>query len=211
MITRWAIALCAVGTVTAGCAEPMGSAGPKKEEPAEACVAKCDAFEDDEIQVLTGLRLQELDSTSESQSVRFVGEVSEDILMGIPDGHPLDVTIYASDGASNTDYTVPATLEFEADNVGGYISDPIDTSALLPWQRLTVEISGSMEGLSIEEKWYFSSGEPEGTRGELLPDELVTGLYMNNYQFADGVEESFTLRADIADAIYDVPECRAAA
>lgn len=182
---------------------------PPTNEPSNSasCGTKCDAVGEDG-SVLTGLSLQTLESSDVSQQVRLIGSVSDDALFAIEDGHALAAQIYASDGASNTDFRIPATLEFDADNVGGYVSDVVEIGELIPWQRLTVEVSGTLQGKSVSETWHFFPGDDEGTPAGAaqLPAELITGAYINNYQFADGSEESFRIVADVAPELFDVLE-----
>ncbi len=70
--------------------------------------------------------------------------------------------VAATDGASNPDYKVSGELEYDADNVGGYIGN-VDTSTLLPYQRLTARVFGELANQSVDQSFDFDAGESMGT------------------------------------------------
>lgn len=116
----------------------------------DSCGGKCDnpdaALQSSSNRLLASLDMTNYENTEgESESFRLVGEVLEEQYLVVEQGQTLTVEIYAADGASNEEFKVTAELTYEEDGVGAFVSDTIDTSALIPWQLLRIDVKGTHE------------------------------------------------------------------
>ncbi len=80
-------------------------------------------------------------------------------------GHTLALEIWANDGASNEDFKVEAELVYDGEI---YTTDVIDTSDLLPWQLLRVDVKGELGDREILQGFEFAPGFEIG-------DEVIVG------------------------------------
>lgn len=165
---------------------------------------KADTFYDQEAPIAS---LQMLDYTAvdgEQESFALLAEAGEPIYDQVVDGDSLQVEIWASDGASNPDYRIDASVTFYEEGVGAFMSETIDTSTLLPWLRLSIRIHGLLSsGYAIDQTFTFEPGETEGAHYRPGQDRMIEALGMLNHQVIDGESETFELIAEAGEPIYD--------
>ena len=150
-----------VGGVACGESEPTPDEQPEDAVSAPA-VSKSDEVTDGRLLESLDIVDQEFDGDESTMVLRLVGELNGNHYFDeIEDGHELLVSIRANDGAS-TDFSVEATMAYTADGVGGYLSDPIDVSELLPYQSLRVAVSGTHEGGEVAQAFEFADGATTG-------------------------------------------------
>ena len=173
--------------------------------PETTCTGKCDAAHGN-IQLLSGLTMFNYASADgESESFALIGEVAEAYYFEVEQGQKLSVEVFAVGGADNPDFKIPAELVYEEDGIGAFASETIDTSLLLPWQVIHVQVSGELGGRTVDQTFEFQAGNEVGQetfeRASIAP---LANLSMLMYESQDGEVERFALYADVVDAYYDV-------
>jgi hypothetical protein len=133
----------------------------------------------------------------EQETFRLVADVSGRALFEIPDGHVISARIWAADGASNPDFRVTGELVYDADHVGGYLSETIDSSELLPWQALRVRLIGELGDQLIDQTFEFSAGDERGREVE----ESVFGKVATPTVVIDGEAELLVVTAEPVDEL----------
>ncbi len=181
----------------------------------DTCGGKCDN-PDAALQSSSNRLLAALDMTNyenemgETESFRLVGEVIEDQYFVVEQGQTLTVELYAADGASVQDFKVTAELTYEEEGVGAFVSDTIDTSELIPWQLLRIDVTGAHTFVETNED--AEEGEPV----EVVEEREI----MQTFEYTPGLEtgaevlpepeDPFAPALDIhAGAIFIDPEVEA--
>lgn len=155
---------------------------------------------------LEGLEMFErVQEGGEKEQLTLLGYLRDPYLYTVADGHTLKITVWASDGAADPSYTVEGNLVFVEDGLGGYISSALDTSALLPWGQLTVQISGELEGAEVDQRFTFTPGDLYGA--EVLDPqpaiELLKEIEAVGLEIIDGEAASLRLAGEVAAPFYD--------
>lgn len=212
-----ALALIVAFTVACGSPEPGPDDTPDDPEenpedfPAldvsDACGGKCDdpnaVLNVSETRLLASLHMADFESIDgERESFALVGELLEPELPEEgeePDteepplpGHILALEISAVDGASDPDFSIGSELYFDGEQ---YVSDAIDSSALIPWQLLRVEVTGMHGDREIRQAFEFAPGFDVG-------DEVAIGDQAD--PFADALD--VTLPVIYIDPSVETPD-----
>jgi len=103
------------------------------------------------------------DDGASSTSFRIVGLLGDDSPYP-DDGEKLEVTVRSPNG----DASVSGWMTYSAEGVGGYVSETLDVSTLLPWDTLHVDLEGAIGMNPVNETFSIensdSSASIEGTR-----------------------------------------------
>ncbi|MFN3198375.1 MAG: hypothetical protein ACE366_08170 [Bradymonadia bacterium] len=175
----------------------------------EACVdAACVAMAPETIKLVAGLEMishEEIDG--EKETIELVAYPSDEFYNTLEDGHVLQISLWASDGASNHDYKIPGALVFHVDGVGAYISGTLDTSDLLPWGQMTVEITGELNGESVHQQFVFTPGN--FTAAEITveapvvePVEMIKEVEVVGFE-SDGERAALLITGEVTEMYYD--------
>lgn len=137
----------------------------------EACGGKCDD-PDAVLNASTSRLINSLDmvdyQSADGESESFALTAS---LIDLGDeeapleGATLSLELYAADGASNPDFKLTAELVFDGTD---FVSQAIDTSELLPWQLMRVDVTGEHAGRTINQAFEFAPGFEVGA--EVVPE-----------------------------------------
>lgn len=127
----------------------------------EACGGKCDdpnaVLNVSQTRLLASLDMADyFAEDGESESFTLTGELLEVEDEDAPEaGHTLDLEIWANDGASNPDFKIPAVLTFDGER---YTSETIDSSDLIPWQLLRIDVTGTHAARDIVQGFEYAPG-----------------------------------------------------
>ena len=137
----------------------------------EACGGKCDGpdaiLNASPQRVVGELTMTEYESAeNEIEFFKLVAPVLEDRAELVEDGHTLNAKVYAADGAADPDFFIEAELVFNGDQYE--TPDYVDTTELLPWQLLRIDLTGVAGEQEINQRFEFAPGSVSGV--EVLPD-----------------------------------------
>lgn len=139
-----------------------------------ACGAKCDgpvsSVKVIKALTMTNYEFNEVDAT---ESFRLVGEVADEFYFDVENGYALEAEITGFGDGAAEDVLVPATLTYEADGVGAFITDTITSAELMPRAVLHVRVKGEFLNKSVDQLWAFEPGVDEGFE----PETLVTDAW----------------------------------
>lgn len=139
----------------------------------DACGGKCDdpdaALQSSSSRLINGLEMLDYESSEGvEESFVLMAQVTDEEYGNVEDGHTLKVEIYGADGAADPDFKVDGELTYHVDGVGAYLSETIDTSLLLPWQLIRIEVSGIYGEKEILQSFEFAPGLTQGA--EIVPE-----------------------------------------
>ncbi len=127
----------------------------------DACGGKCDdpnaVLNVSATRLLSSLDMMDyMEVADVGQSFALIGQVLEiEDEDGPLEGDTLAVDVYAADGAANQDFKISAELVFDGVR---YVSESIDSSDLIPWQLLRVDVTGTHAGRDIAQGFDYAPG-----------------------------------------------------
>lgn len=143
----------------------------------DACGGKCDdpdaALQSSSARIVANLEMMSYES-SEGVEEDFIlmAEALEESFEILEEGDVLKVEIYAADGAANPDFKVEGELQYRVVDeellIGSFVSERIDTSELLPWQLLKIDVIGQLGETDVLQTFEFAPGLMQGA--EILPE-----------------------------------------
>ena len=124
-------------------------------------VMSCPAAIDSEpapIAALDGLDLEIVESDPDSglETFALVSGPHADAADLLVHGDSFDVRVVGSDGAADPSYAVSTSIEF--DDRGFFFADDFD-AAFLPWQQLTFDVSGELDGRPVNQTFVVSRSD----------------------------------------------------
>lgn len=164
---------CTSGTSSDDELDPTANPTDYPAVPAsESCGGKCDdpnallnAYS--EQRLLSGLEITaRVNEDGETEYLEFAGSPLDEHVESLDDGHTLSMAIRAADGAS-TDFAVESELVYDGDT-GEFVSDIVETSELLPWQLLSIEVTGTQGEREIAQIFEFGLDGDVGA--EYIPE-----------------------------------------
>lgn len=133
-----------------------------------ACGAKCDSPVSN-VRLVKALTMSnyEFNEADSTESFRLVGEVADEFYFDVLNGDELAVTV-SGFGGDATEAVVDATLIYEEDGVGAYITDTITSAELMPREVLNVRIKGQFLNKEVDQLFAFEAGAEEGFEPETV-------------------------------------------
>ena len=127
----------------------------------EACGGKCDdpnaVLNVSQTRLLASLDMVDFENfEGEEEMFGLVGEALdiEDEESPI-EGDTLSLEIYATDGAADPDFKISGELVFDGER---FVADLIDSSELIPWQLMRIDVVGTHQGRDILQGFEYAPG-----------------------------------------------------
>lgn len=178
------------------------------DDGATPCTGKCDSAAG---RALASLELNDVRTgeSGDSQQFRLVGSLTDALYDVAEDGDSLAVELRLADGDADPSFRITTKIVYDADAIGGFISDDVDASGFLPWRYMIAHVQGSLRGgAEVDEYFAFEqgtlAGEPVGADWAPSP---IARIGANQVTFDPDVPEQVLMFwAELDPALAPPPE-----